>query len=58
MYNWIKIFKIKILSETTIIQSQPCDSFSCQNGGECVEKINKYECKCPPEFVGANCESN
>ena len=28
----------------------------CQNGGSCVDGINKYTCECPAEFTGKFCE--
>lgn len=27
-----------------------------QNGGTCVDGINEYTCKCPPDFSGKFCE--
>jgi slit protein 2 len=28
----------------------------CQNGGSCVDGVNKYTCECPAEFTGKFCE--
>ncbi len=33
-----------------------CDNHMCQNGGSCVDGINKYTCECPAEFTGKFCE--
>ena len=34
----------------------PCSSSSCQNGGVCHPYLNRFICKCPPEFEGKFCE--
>ena len=34
-----------------------CDSFPCQNGGSCINDGNSYNCTCPDEYIGDNCES-
>uniref|UniRef100_K1QI49 Versican core protein n=1 Tax=Magallana gigas TaxID=29159 RepID=K1QI49_MAGGI len=28
----------------------------CQNGGTCLDLINKYECQCVPGYTGTQCE--
>ncbi|NWY05336.1 FBLN7 protein, partial [Nothoprocta ornata] len=33
-----------------------CSSHPCQNGGTCVEGLNRYECLCPQEWSGTNCQ--
>ena len=27
------------------------------NGGTCTDGVNRYTCKCPAGYTGANCES-
>lgn len=29
-----------------------CPGNSCQNGGTCVDGVNTYNCRCPPEWTG------
>nr|PZN25214.1 MAG: hypothetical protein DIU78_10705 [Pseudomonadota bacterium] len=34
-----------------------CCSFRlCQNGGKCTDTLKGYQCECPPEYTGKNCE--
>ena len=35
-----------------------CQSGPCRNGGTCVDRVGRYECVCPPGFVGAHCEAD
>ena len=36
----------------------PCQPNPCQNGGECLSKKPNYQCKCPDNFYGTNCEKS
>jgi len=38
------------------IALDPCQPNPCQNGGECIAKKPNYQCKCPDNFYGTNCE--
>lgn len=29
-----------------------CPGHGCQNGGTCVDGVNTYNCRCPPEWTG------
>lgn len=35
-----------------------CPGNLCQNGGTCVDGVNAYRCKCPPNFTGNFCEQD
>ena len=32
-----------------------CKPNPCQNGGECEDEINSYNCTCAPGFTGDDC---
>ena len=40
------------------ITLDPCQPNPCQNGGECLSKKPNYQCKCPDNFYGTNCEKS
>ena len=42
--------KLRIFSDINECQSSPC-----LNGGNCIDKINKYSCQCAPGYYGAKC---
>ena len=29
-----------------------CPNHRCQNGGVCVDGVNTYNCRCPPQWTG------
>lgn len=33
-----------------------CPGHLCQNGGTCIDGVNNYRCRCPPNFTGSYCE--
>lgn len=36
-----------------------CDSSPCENGGECIDLIGRYKCRCDGTgFEGPNCETD
>ena len=39
-----------------LIVTDECASTPCQNGGQCLNKLNSYECACDVGFTGVNCE--
>lgn len=34
-----------------------CASNPCQNGGSCLDRVNRYMCRCIPGYVGDRCET-
>lgn len=45
-----------LLSFSCSLNINECASTPCQNGGSCVDYINKYQCLCVSGYSGANCE--
>ena len=37
-------------------QVSPCDSGPCENGGECSNVGDSFECKCPSDYSGRRCQ--
>ena len=35
-----------------------CASQPCQNGGQCVDGVNGYNCTCADGYAGTNCEQS
>ena len=33
-----------------------CAYSPCQNGAQCIDRIGDFDCNCPAEFRGKNCE--
>ena len=40
------------------IAVDPCQPNPCQHGGECLPKKSNYQCKCPDNYYGTNCEKS
>ena len=38
------------------VEVNECESEPCQNGGECVDLLNGFECECRDGYVGDQCE--
>ena len=34
----------------------PCDSAPCFNGGTCKNEGEEFECTCPPNYNGTQCQ--
>lgn len=37
-------------------RTSPCDNFDCQNGAQCIIRINEPICQCLPGYLGEKCE--
>jgi Notch-like protein len=33
-----------------------CDSNPCENGGRCLDQVNRFQCECLAGYVGEQCE--
>lgn len=33
-----------------------CESNPCMNGGNCIDRINGYQCSCMISYIGQHCE--
>ena len=33
-----------------------CNPDPCENGGSCDDEVNDYDCECPPEWMGKDCD--
>ena len=42
--------------DLVVVVAHTCQSNPCQNGGTCVDEIQRYECRCPSGWGGVNCE--
>ena len=55
-----KMWKIlqKLDGRVAIIEEHldDCSSNPCLNGGSCTDGIHDYECNCPGNYSGKNCE--
>ncbi|XP_066271748.1 uncharacterized protein [Branchiostoma lanceolatum] len=40
-----------------VVCHDECSSQPCQNGGQCIDGDNRYECQCAPGYTGVNCET-
>ncbi|XP_066528464.1 agrin [Hoplias malabaricus] len=43
-------------SDVSTYTHHPCSSEVCQNGGECIPRLDNYECMCLYGFTGAHCQ--
>ena len=41
-----------------LVDIDECESFPCQNGGNCTDSIAGYSCDCIPGHTGENCETS
>lgn len=44
------------LLDDACVDAQDCSSNPCQNGAKCMDKFDDYECMCPKDFTGKDCD--
>ena len=49
------VWKVVILF---VIDVDDCMPNPCENGGNCTDGINEYNCTCAPGYTGVNCETS
>ena len=47
------LFKMKSMQ---FLGSSSCGASTCRNGGNCIETLSGYLCKCKDGYIGKNCE--
>ncbi|CAH1791889.1 unnamed protein product [Owenia fusiformis] len=52
----IILWKADILDNLKILAINECSSDPCKNGGNCVNRLNGYQCTCLPGYKGAECD--
>ena len=40
-----------------ILNTDPCESFPCKNGGKCSSENGKWKCDCISKYFGSTCEN-
>lgn len=56
MDGWVGDGQTCTAKEEPVGHSSPCDSNPCQNGGDCRDIGDSYQCLCQEGFSGDNCE--
>ena len=55
-YIYIHIYIYIFYHIPFITDANECNSNPCRNGGTCIDGYKSYECVCPAERTGRNCE--
>ena len=56
LYN-ISTISIRILCVIFVLDVNECMPNRCENGGNCTDRVNEYNCTCAIGYTGADCET-
>lgn len=56
-HSLIVILNILIYIYRCEMEIDECQSNPCRNGGTCIDQLATYECICPEDYVGRQCEA-
>ena len=48
-------FKFNVYIPAVILDVDDCADNPCQNGGNCTDGVNDYNCTCAAGYTGRNC---
>ena len=43
-----------LISPTDVVNE--CDSAPCKHGGNCTDGLGRFDCECPQDYAGRQCE--
>ena len=43
-----------LIAPTDVVNE--CDSAPCKHGGNCTDRLGRFDCECPQDYAGRQCE--